>query len=140
MDSRRVDDRTFIVVLATGEDVIESLSRFARDQGVATARLTGIGALEGATMGFYDRPRKDYERYSIDGAVELLSLTGNITTFEGEPRIHVHAVVSDRDGSARGGHLFDARVGPTLELFVVTLPTELQREMDDEVGLPLINP
>jgi predicted DNA-binding protein with PD1-like motif len=140
VNARRFDDGTVVVVLATGEEVMESLTSVAREHAVEGARVAGIGALRGATLGFYDLARKDYDRFRIEEEVELLSLLGNISRFEGRPRVHLHATVSGRDGAARGGHVFDAVVGATCELFVSPLPAALERLQDDGVGLPLIAP
>ncbi len=139
MRSRRVDDQRFVLVFDPGEVVMEGLVGFARDQGITGARLSGIGAFREATVGFFDRDRKDYERHTIDEQVELLSLDGNLSTTEEGPRAHVHVVLGRRDGTAHGGHLFEARVWPTLELFVDLVPVELARRMNDEVGIPLID-
>jgi uncharacterized protein len=52
--------------------------------------------------------------------------------------VHAHVVVGRADGSAHGGHLFEAHVGPTLEVFVVEAPQELRREVDEDFELPLL--
>lgn len=140
MNARRFDDGTFVLVLRTGEEVMESLAGMADEHDVRGARVEGIGALRRATLGFYDLARKEYERFRIEEEVELLSLLGNISRFEGRPRVHLHATVSARDGTARGGHVFDAVVGATCELFVSPLPGPLNRVQDEEVGFPLIGP
>jgi predicted DNA-binding protein with PD1-like motif len=137
---RLVDGGTFVVVLETGEEVMESLASFAAEEGLEAARITGIGAFSRATLGFYERERKDYERYTVDEDVEVLSLIGNITRYEDAPRVHLHAALSRREGSAFGGHLFEGRVGATLELFAFQIPGGLERRMDEGVGLPLIVP
>ncbi|MGH2725173.1 MAG: PPC domain-containing DNA-binding protein [Actinomycetota bacterium] len=139
MNARRFDDGTFVVVLQTGEEVMGSLAALADEHGVGGARVEGIGALREATLGFYDLGRKEYDRFRIEEEVEVLALLGNVSRFEGRPRIHLHATVSFRDGTARGGHVFDARVGATCELFLSPLPAVLERRQDDEVGLPLIS-
>ncbi|MEM4570530.1 MAG: DUF296 domain-containing protein, partial [Desulfurococcaceae archaeon] len=38
------------------------------------------------------------------------NLSGNISIKEGEPFVHVHAVVGKRDGSTYSGHLVEAKV------------------------------
>ncbi len=139
MRSRRLDDQTLAIVLDPGETVMERLVDFARDHSITGARLSGIGAFSEATVGFYDPERKDYARHTIDEQVEVLSFQGNLSTTDEGPRAHVHVTVSRRDGAALGGHLFEARVWPTLEIFVALSPVELTRRMNDEVGLPLID-
>lgn len=114
------------------------LTGFAGDQGVRTARLQGIGAFSDAVVGFYDPNRKEYDRIPVDVATEVLALLGNLTTLDEAPRVHAHVTLSRRDGSALGGHLFEGRVGATLEVFVLEVPGEVRREADQEIGLPLM--
>lgn len=117
---------------------MEALTRFAGNEKVRTARLQGIGAFSDAVLGFYDRDRREYERFPVEDETEVLALLGNLTTMDQDPRVHAHVTLSRRDGSALGGHLFEGRVGATLELFVLEVPGEVQREVDEEVGLPLM--
>jgi len=52
---------------------------------------------------------------------------------------HAHIVVGRADGSARGGHLLEGHVWPTLEVVVEKLPRHLRRRTDPETGLALID-
>ncbi len=45
-----------------------------------------------------------------------------------------------RDRSARGGHLFEATVRPTVELVLNTYPRPVRRKIDPDTGLPLLDP
>jgi predicted DNA-binding protein with PD1-like motif len=118
--------------------VVEALTAFAGDQGVRTARLHGIGAFSAAVLGFYDLERKEFDRIPVEDETEVLALLGNLTILDQGPWVHAHATLSRRDGSALGGHLFEGRVGATLEVFVMELPGEVRREADQEIGLPLM--
>ncbi len=77
--------------------------------------------------------------YPVYGYVEVLSLVGDIAVVDGEPEIHAHVVVGLADGAARGGHLLEAHVRPTLEVVVSEAPAYLRRKKDPETGLPLID-
>jgi uncharacterized protein len=136
---REKPERTWLLVFDRGDTLVEGLTALARDQGVSGARLWGIGALEQVELGFYRRERKDYDRFSLQEELELLALNGNLSVTDEGPRVHAHVVVGRSDGTAHGGHLFEARVGPTLEVFVVESSVEIRREMNEEFGLPLIS-
>ncbi|MEZ6113018.1 MAG: DUF296 domain-containing protein [Pirellulaceae bacterium] len=82
--------------------------------------------------------RKDYVQIAMKQQVEVLSLVGNVALHEGEPKLHAHVVVGLRDGHTRGGHLLQAHVRPTLEVVIEELPRQLQRRIDSETNLPLI--
>jgi predicted DNA-binding protein with PD1-like motif len=56
----------------------------------------------------------------------------------GAPEIHAHVVVGTSEGAARGGHILEATVWPTLEVIVTESPRHLQRVYDEETGLALI--
>jgi predicted DNA-binding protein with PD1-like motif len=118
--------------------VLELLTAFAREVDLRSARLHGIGAFVNAELGFYDFDRKDYDRLRVDEETEVLSLLGNLSMTEEGPRAHAHATLSKRDGSAVGGHLFEGHVGATLEVFLVEVPVELRRALDEGTGLPLL--
>ena len=75
----------------------------------------------------------------IHDQVEVLSLVGDIALKDGQPTVHAHVVVGKADGTAYGGHLMEAHVRPTLEVILVESPNFLQRTMDPESGLALID-
>ena len=131
-------ERRFVVVLDTGEEAVECLLSFARDNRITAAAFTGLGAFRDVTLGFFDIERKEYEGVCMDEQTEVVTLVGNFATKDGEAKLHAHAVVSKRDGRAYGGHLLEAHVRPTLEVVVTESPAELRRETDPETGLPLL--
>lgn len=132
--------RTFVVVFRTGDDPVEGLKKFARDQRISGAGFTAIGAFSRATLGYFELDRKDYLRIDVAEQVEVLALTGNLGTKDDEHALHAHVVLGRRDGSAIGGHLLDATVRPTLEVIVVESPGHLRRRFDPETGLAMIDP
>ncbi len=119
--------------------MVEALTAFARERGIGAARLHGIGAFADAELGFLDFDRKDYERFRVEEDVEVLSFLGNLSVTDEGPRVHAHVTLGKRDGSAVGGHLFEAHVGATLELFVMVLPGELRRIQDEATGVALLD-
>jgi predicted DNA-binding protein with PD1-like motif len=90
-------------------------------------------------VGFYDLERKEYDRIPVEEDTEVLSLLGNLSVTDEGPRVHAHVALGRRDGSGLGGHLFEATVGGTLEIFVREEPGELRRRDDPESGLPLLD-
>lgn len=131
--------KTFAIVFDKGDEVASGLLAFAKDNQLSASHFTAIGAFERVTLGFFERERKDYKKISIEEQVEVLSLIGDIA-LEGEnPKVHAHVVVGKADGTAHGGHLLEAHVWPTLEVILVESPQHLQRKMDKEIGLALIN-
>jgi uncharacterized protein len=131
--------RTFAVVLETGEEVMQSLQVFAKQHGVSAAQISGIGAFSTVTLKYFDWDEKRYLDNKVDEQVEVASLLGDVALApSGEPSIHVHLVVGRRDGSARAGHLGAAKVRPTLELIITESPAHLRKVEDPSSGLALI--
>jgi predicted DNA-binding protein with PD1-like motif len=130
--------RVFVVVFDTGDEVVSGLREFAGRHGLSGAFFHGIGAFSRATLGYFDFADLDYRRIPIAEQVEVVSLAGSIATKEGKPAIHSHVVVADARGAARGGHLMEGVVRPTLELFVTETAAKLERRLDKATGLALI--
>ena len=131
--------RTYLLVFRTGQEVMKGLVAFAREHGVTAGHLTGVGALSDAVVGYFDADTKAYLKHREEGQQELLSLTGNIARYDNAPFYPVHVALGRRDGQARGGHLFEASVRPTVEVFVTTYAKAVRRHIDPEWGLPLLS-
>ena len=130
----------FMLVLATGDEAIASLTSFAREQQLHTSQFTAIGAFSSAVVAYFDWEKKDYRKIPISEQVEVLSLLGDITIEQDGPKIHAHVVLGQQDASARGGHLSSGHVRPTLEIVLTESPRYLRRRFDAESGLALIDP
>jgi uncharacterized protein len=137
MRHERLGDRIF-VRLDRGEELLVALTRFCKDQGIGCASLTGIGAVEDSVLGYYDLGLFTYLNKTIPGVCELVSLTGNVTLVDGEPFIHAHACLGRRDLTILGGHLVQATVAVTAEVFLDPCEGSLERVLDPEVKLKLI--
>ena len=134
------DVKTYLVVFDTGQEVMRGLLAFAREHKLVAGHLTGIGAISDAVIGYFDPQTKTYLRNHEKGQAEVLSLTGNLALYDNEPFFHVHVALGRRDGSARGGHLFEATVRPTVELVLTAYPRPVRRKIDPEWDLPLLAP
>ncbi len=132
--------RTWVLVLATGDDPVAELGGFARAQGLRGAHFTAIGAFREAVVAFFDWSTRSYRDIPVREQVEVLALTGDVAEGEGGPQIHAHAVLGRSDGQAVGGHLRSASVRPTLEVVLAETPAHLVRVHDPESGLALIDP
>ena len=132
--------RTHVLVLASGEEVIERLMEFAQRERPACASFTAIGALQCCVLGFFDWERKEYIENRFDEQVELLSMAGNLFWVECKPTVNAQVVVGLRNGTTRGGHLLKAIVRPTLELTLVESPAHVVRRYDPDLQMSLIDP
>lgn len=132
--------RTFVLVLDAGEEAFRTISEFARTREIGGASLSAIGAFEKATVGWFDLKSKIYRPIEINEQCEGLSLLGDIALADdGEPSLHVHALLGLSDGSVRGGHFLSGIVRPTLEVTLVETPVHLRRRRRADLGIALID-
>jgi predicted DNA-binding protein with PD1-like motif len=130
--------KTFALILDKGDEVVAELTAFAKAESMTAAHFSAIGAFSAVTLGYFDRTAKEYLKIPVREQVEVLSLIGDIAIAKDGPQVHAHVVIGGRDGAARGGHLLDARVWPTLEVILVESPRHLHRRHDADTGLALI--
>ncbi len=128
-----------LLVFDVGEEVVETLTRFADDRSIDGAWFTAVGAFERATLAWWDVEGKEYRPIRVNEQVEVCSLVGNIArTADGARKVHAHVVVGLRDGSTRGGHLLEGHVRATLELFLTEAREPFARRLDEQSGLALL--
>jgi hypothetical protein len=131
---------TYAIIFGEGDEVASGLTEFAANNHIQSGHLTAIGAFSGATLAYFDRDRKQYKKITIDSQVEVLSFIGDFALDKGKPVLHAHVVVGFPDGHTLGGHLLEAHVWPTLEVFLVASPTPLHKQLDLASHLDLIAP
>jgi predicted DNA-binding protein with PD1-like motif len=130
----------YLLVFHTGQEVMRGLVAFAKKYDLVAGHVTGIGAVSGAVIGYFDPQKNAYLRNQQNDQAELLSLTGNLALNDNAPFFHIHVALGLRDGAARGGHLFEAMVRPTVELVLTSSTRPVRRKVDRDTGLPLLDP
>src|SRR3981081_3390559 len=101
--SRGEQAKQYAVIFGKGDEAFSGLLDFAEKYHVTSAHFTAIGALNGATVAWFDPPRKMYKKIPIDGQVEVIGMSGDIALYEGKPVVHTHMIVGTSDGATRGG-------------------------------------
>src|SRR5271170_6705760 len=132
--------KQYAVIFYQGDEAFSGLLEFAEKYQVTSAHFTAIGALNGATLGWFDPQRKMYKKIPIVGQHEVIGMSGDIALFQGKPVVHTHMIVGGNDGTTRAGHVLDAYVSPTLEVMVTVDPITMQKRLDPATDLTLIDP
>jgi hypothetical protein len=132
--------KQYAVIFYQGDEAFSGLLDFAERYNVTSAHFTAIGALNRATLGWFDPQRRMYKKIPINGQHEVIGMSGDIALYQGKPVVHTHMVVGSQDGTTRAGHVLDAYVSPTLEVMVSVDPIAMQKRFDPETGLTLIDP
>ena len=132
--------KQYAVIFYQGDEAFSGLVEFAEKYQVTCAHFTAIGALNEATLGWFDPQRKMYKKIPLKGQREVIGMSGDIALYKGKPIVHTHAVVGSSDGATRAGHVLAAYVSPTLEVMVTVDPITMQKRFDTATGLTLIDP
>jgi uncharacterized protein len=128
-----------VLAFGKGEEIVSGLLAFVKEHKLVGGHFSAIGAVSDAVLAFFHPTKKQYIRIPIPEQAEVASLTGNFALEGGRPFLHAHAVLGLGNGSARGGHLVEAHVWPTLEVVVVGWPKEVRRKFNAETGLYLLD-
>mgnify|MGYP002553178758 CR=1 FL=1 len=138
MEYKRFDN-TIFARIDKGEEILEQLKEIALQEHIKLASVSALGAINDFTVGVFKTAEKKYDANEFQGYYEITSLTGTITTKDGEFYAHLHMSAGDTEGRVLGGHLNEAVISATCELVVTCLPGETNRVFSDEVGLNLIS-
>jgi len=139
MQYRKVKDG-YLIRLDRGEEIVNSLTGIVRREQIPGGIISGIGAVEKATLGIYDIHAASYITKSFGDRLEIGNLTGNIAYDEesGEPVVHCHITVADNSLRSFSGHLFEAVVLVTAEIFILTIDEKIFRRKDIKSGFKLL--
>jgi uncharacterized protein len=132
-------EKTYAVIFAVGDEVLSGLTELAEHENIQAAHISAIGGFRHALFGWFDEELKAFRNIPVPRQVEVCSLLGDIGVADGKPQVHIHGVVGFPTGETRGGHLLEAHVGPTLELFVTAWPEPLIKETHPDTGLSLFD-
>jgi predicted DNA-binding protein with PD1-like motif len=129
--------RNLVVRAKHDSDIVEFLTELAKKNRIMVATFTAIGALKYAKLGFYDQRTHEYVETLLSAPQEIASCVGNISMKEGEPFVHAHAVLADRDGNTKAGHLLEGKVFAAEVHLIELVGTKLVRKNDAATGLSL---
>lgn len=128
----------YVLRLESGDDILRSLQRFAQTKKLGASLVEGIGSLNKVKLGHYDFKTKQYKYETIEDDLEILNLSGNISTMNRKPLPHLHVTLGRRDFSVIGGHLDEGSVANMAEVGVWRLPGKLLKDKDESIGLNVL--
>ena len=134
MEYKKFGD-TYVVRMDRGEEVLTQLQEMCRKEDIRLARVDALGAVDHAAVCVYDVPTKTFFKKSFDEPMEISNLCGTVTRREGGVYLHLHVTLCDRELRAHGGHATELRVSATCEMTVTVIPGEVERELNEEIGL-----
>ena len=137
MISKRMGN-TVAVRLDVGEEISEQLKKVCKEHGIKAGSVTGIGAIKDAVLGVYDIELKKYNENHFDSFMEICNLSGNVSEMNGETYLHLHATLAGEKGRVFGGHMINAVIGATAEIFITVLDGEIGRKHIGELGINIL--
>ena len=133
----RREGKDVLMRMDPGEEMVGTLLQWARENGVPSAVITGLGAVEDVSLGYFDLKAGHYVEIPVPRHVEIVSLDGSLAVMDGEPHLHLHVTVSSSGGSCVAGHLFKATISITAELHLTLLQQPIKRFKDPKTGVLL---
>lgn len=137
MDYKKFGNK-IVLRLKKGDKIIESIEKMAEKENIKACHFAGIGAANQIKLGLLHPGCDEYSWQTFNEDLEITSLVGNMTIFEGKPMVHAHITCGREDFSIIGGHLGEGICSLTLELFVDILDGELTKKRDDQLKINTI--
>ena len=129
--------RSFLVRAEHDSDLVQFVTELAEKEEITVATFTAIGALKRAKLGFYDQEKHEYREITLDSPHEIASCVGNISVKDGRPFVHAHAVLADKNGNTKAGHLLEGVVFAAEVHLRELKGAKLARKYDTVTGLSL---
>lgn len=136
MEYRRFGE-DIVIRIDKEEEIIEKMLEVCRKENVTLANVNALGAVGEFEVGLFNTAEKKYYSTIHKGDFEIVSLTGSITTKDGELYHHIHMSAGNQENKVYGGHLNYAKVSATCEMFIHVMPGKVERKFSDEIGLNL---
>ena len=136
MEYRRFGD-TVVLRIDRGEEILEQLKNVALKEEIRLAEISALGAVNDFTVGVFKTDEKKYYANHFEGAFEIVSLVGTISTMNGEFYAHLHMSAGNDRGEVFGGHLNRAVISATCEMVVRVVDGRVDRSFAEDVGLNL---
>ena len=128
---------TIFARIDRGEEILEKLKEISVKENIKLAHVSALGATNDFTVGVFNVDEKKYYANSFSGNFEIVSLTGTVTTMDGEFYAHLHMSAGNDKGEVFGGHLNRARISATCEMVITLIDGTVDRAFSEEVGLNL---
>ena len=129
----------FVLRLEQGDDILKTLREFANSQRLRACFFEGIGSLYKAVLGHYDfKDTKTYKYETFHEDLEILTLSGNVSTMHQKALPHAHISLGRRDFTVIGGHLEEGSLANMVEVQMNKLPGKLLKAKDNDIGLNLL--
>lgn len=134
MDYKRFGS-TIIARMDRGEEILEQLEVISKKENILLASVSALGATNDMTVGVFSVEEKKYYPKHFTGDMEIVSLTGTVSTMAGKYYAHLHMSAGDTQGHVFGGHLTKCVISATCEMVIQVIDGQVDREFNEDLGL-----
>ena len=128
----------FMGKLSHGGDLLKEITDLCRKENIQLGRIEALGAVQKASLAFYNQQTHEYQFFVIDQPLEITKLVGNVSLKDGTPIVHAHITLADKTGKTYGGHLAPGTVIFACEFILEVFDGPIfERGFDEETSLPL---
>ncbi|MDF2379816.1 MAG: DNA-binding protein [Candidatus Gracilibacteria bacterium] len=127
-----------LLAFEIGDEVMTGLKSYATETGLKSAWVNILGASKEVTLAFYDLEKKEYRTKTFDEELEIVTVVGNITWFNGEIAVHLHGSFGREDMSLVGGHIMNMKISATGETHLQLMDEMIERAHCNRTGLNLM--
>ena len=128
----------YFLRLDKGEEILATIKQFCLKENIRSGFFTGIGVIDRLMLSYYDIHEKKYSDKLITKELEITNITGDVSQFLKDTIIHVHGNFSDDKYQVIGGHVKEAVVSATCEIYLRTFNSPMKRKRDEPTGLNLL--
>lgn len=121
MKNYQKSNNTYILRLDIGQEICSEIKKFCIEHNIKGASVQGIGFADNIKLGTYNSEKQDYDRFVFEKGHEITSLVGNVSTKGDDLIVHLHGNFSNEKCEIIGGHLFEATIALTAEIFIQEL-------------------
>lgn len=124
--------------LEKGDFVVQRLLEFLEKEKIEAGYLWIIGAVDYIKLALYELKIKTYFEKELKDSREIASLSGFISLNKNKAHLHLHGLFCDKKFNCVGGHLKEARISATGEVYIQVFDKKLTRYTDKNIGLDLL--
>lgn len=127
----------YVVSIQNRTEITKAITAFSEEHDIKAGAIYGLGAVDEATLRFFNPATKQYVDKTFSEQMEISNLTGNISQKDGKAYIHLHITLGRSDYTTLSGHLLTAVINGAGEFVIEKFDGEVDRYFDENIGLNL---
>jgi predicted DNA-binding protein with PD1-like motif len=125
----------YVISIDNRSEISLAITTFCEDFNIKAGAIYGLGAVDKATLRFFDPSTKKYVDTTFSEQMEISNLTGNISRMNGKVYLHLHVTLGRADYTSLAGHLLSGMINGAGEFVVEKFDGEVERYYNESIGL-----